>query len=94
MSKYSERPAFPFGRVYITSQAKEKLLAVDVADGLLRHLNGDWGDVCDDDWIENDFSLKRGFRILSSYVDRNNHRYWIITEADRSATTILLPNEY
>ena len=94
MPRYNERPAFPFGCVYITSGANEKLLADDVVDGLLRHLNGDWGDVCEEDWNENQLSLKRGFRLLSSYVDRNNHRYWIITEADRSATTILLPSEY
>jgi hypothetical protein len=55
---------------------------------------GDWGDVDADDWKENDHSVKNGYRILSSYVDRNVEKFWIITEADRSATTILLPEEY
>lgn len=94
MLTQSRTPAFPFGNVYITRGAKETLLMRDVADGLLRHLSGDWGDVCKDDWEENQLSLKHGFRLLSSYVDRNDHKFWIITEADRSTTTILLPREY
>ena len=93
MSNHSRAPAFRFGSIYITEGAEEKLLVRDVAAGLLRHLSGDWGDVCEDDWSENELSLKHGFRLLSSYVDRNQHRFWIITEADRSKTTILLPQE-
>lgn len=94
MSTQCAKPTFRFGSIYITPGAREKLLERDVAAGLLRHLRGDWGDVSEDDWKENEFSLKNGFRILSSYVDRNQHRFWIITEADRSKTTILLPREY
>ena len=93
MSNHNRAPAFRFGSIYITEGAEEKLLVRDVATGLLRHLSGDWGDVCEDDWKENELSLKHGFRLLSSYVDRNQHRFWIITEADRSKTTILLPQE-
>ena len=52
------------------------------------------GDVCDADWQENDFSVTNGFRILSSYRTKAGIKFWIITEADRSATTILLPEEY
>ena len=59
-----------------------------------RHLNGDWGEVCKEDAAENELSVKEGFRILSAYRTRLNVRIWIITEADRSATTILLPSEY
>ena len=94
MSSKCATPAFRFGSIYITHGAQEKLLVRDVAAGLLRHLRGDWGDVCEADWKENQFSLKHGFRLLSSYADRNQHRFWIITEADRSKTTILLPREY
>jgi hypothetical protein len=61
---------------------------------LLRHASGDWGDVSSEDWQENDLSLREGFRLLSSYHLSTGVKIWIITEADRSATTILLPEEY
>ena len=60
---------------------------------LARHLMGDWGDLCKEDKKENDFSIKNGYRILSAY-NTSRGRLWIITEADRSATTFLLPEEY
>jgi len=58
-----------------------------------RHASGDWGDLDPQDKAENELSLREGFRILSAY-ELEGTRYWIITEADRSATTILLPEEY
>lgn len=61
---------------------------------LTRHLAGDWGDVPPEDAAENEFSLTHGYRILSSYRLADETRIWIITEADRSATTALLPEEY
>lgn len=61
---------------------------------LLRHEAGDWGDVCPEDWQENELSMREGFRLLSSYHLNTGIRIWVITEADRSATTILLPEEY
>ena len=60
---------------------------------LHRHLSGDWGDLDDEDKAENDFSVKNGFRILSAY-NTPEGRLWIITEADQSVTTFLLPDEY
>ena len=60
---------------------------------LKRHLNGDWGDLCEDDRAENEFSLKHGFRLLSAYITSHG-KLWLITEADRSVTTFLLPSEY
>lgn len=54
-----------------------------------RHLNHDWGDLDDEDKRENDFSVEQGFRILSAYVLNDKTRIWVITEADRSSTTIL-----
>jgi hypothetical protein len=59
-----------------------------------RHVRGDWGDVPAADKEENDFSLQHGFRILSAYTTRAGERIWVITEADRSATTFVLPEEY
>lgn len=59
-----------------------------------RHINHDWGDLDDEDKRENDYSVENGFRILSAYSLRDGTRIWIITEADRSTTTILLPSEY
>ena len=58
-----------------------------------RHLRGDWGDLDDEDKAENDFSVKNGFRILSAY-NTPSDKMWVITEADRSVTTFLLPEEY
>lgn len=61
---------------------------------LKRHANHDWGEVCEEDKRENDFSVAHGLRILSAYQLKDATRIWIITEADRSSTTILLPSEY
>jgi len=59
-----------------------------------RHIVGDWGDLSEADRKENHFSLEKGLRILSNYGTATGGRIWIITEADRSATTLLLPEEY
>ena len=61
---------------------------------LERHLKGDWGELDEHDVRENELSLESGWRILSCYRLRNGTRIWIITEADRSVTTLLLPEEY
>ncbi len=87
---------FPPGQVVTTPGA---LQAMEDAGNspygfLQRHLRGDWGDVCDDDRKENDLSVEQGFRILSSYKTAKGKTIWLITEADRSATTFLLPEEY
>lgn len=63
-------------------------------DYLRRHQAGDWGDLCEEDRQENEFSLLHGFRLMSSYTLRSGIKIWIITERDRSSTTILLPEEY
>jgi hypothetical protein len=62
-------------------------------DYLARHATGDWGDLCAFDRRQNEIALREGLRVLSSY-DVPAGRLWIITEADRSITTILLPEEY
>lgn len=61
---------------------------------LLRHLDGDWGELSPEDIAENELSLREGFRLLSAYSLRDGTTIWVITESDRSATTILLPEEY
>jgi hypothetical protein len=65
-----------------------------MAVALARHSSGDWGDVCEEDRKENDLSLKEGFRLLSVYTTSTGTKLWIITEADRSVTTVLLPEDY
>jgi hypothetical protein len=61
---------------------------------LFRYVTGDWGEVDEHDRLENEFSVANGLRILSAYTLTTGTRLWIITEADRSSTTILLPSEY
>ena len=61
---------------------------------LARHLQGDWGDLCEEDRQENALSLERGFRLLSRYNTSAGEALYVITEADRSVTTLLLPEEY
>ena len=87
---------FPLGRVVATPGALEALQAAEQdPQGLLdRHAQGDWGDLEEADRQENQLSLEQGFRILSAYILNTEVKVWVITEADRSATTILLPEEY
>jgi hypothetical protein len=85
---------FTLGQTVITRTAMNILHPEDVLAAMRRHAIGDWGEVCHEDWAENEISLDQGFRILSAYRDRNDRKFWIITEADRSATTVLLPEDY
>jgi hypothetical protein len=89
-----EEPKFALGRTVITRSAQAALNPHDVANAVQRHSQGDWGDCGGDDWKENELSLEQGARLFSAYRDRNGNAFWIITEADRSATTVLLPNDY
>ena len=87
---------FALGRIVGTPGA---LGAIEAAgqippEFLLRHKNGDWGDLPEEDIRENEWSLEHGARLFSSYATRREERLWVITEADRSATTLLLPSEY
>ena len=82
------------GAFFVTRKAAQRLHKKDAMDCLERHMIGDYGDVDDLDWKTNDLAWKYGFPVVSSYVDRKKNRFLIMTEADRSATTILLPEEY
>lgn len=88
-------PLFPLGRIVATSGALNLLVIAgqDPGDLLDRHRSGDWGDVPPEDAAENRRSVRHGWRILSSYPVGSN-RIWIISEADRSSTCLLLPDEY
>ena len=85
---------FPLGRTVITRNALERLTNEDVQAAFARHGVGDWGDVCPEDRQENEFSLREGYRLLSVYVSAAGEKLWVITEADRSATTVLMPEDY
>ena len=85
------QPLFPLGRIVATPAALE--LGCNFTPYLAMHECGFWGEVESEDWQENDLSVKEGFRILSAYIYQSR-RFWIITEADRSVTTVLLPSEY
>lgn len=90
-------PLFPAGQIVATPGALALLEQANKTplEFVSRHLRGDWGDdLCQDDKTENELSLKQGFRLLSSYKVTETEKLWIITEADRSVTTLLLPIEY
>ena len=85
---------FHFGQILMTPGALELAhKGVNLLMYVSRHLSGDWGDLGEEDKQENDFSVRNGFRILSAY-NTVPDRLWIITEADRSTTTLLTPEEY
>jgi hypothetical protein len=87
---------FDLGRCYATPGAAEALQRARQSplEFLGRHLKGDWGEIPQEDKEENELSLREGFRLFSAYSTRTGTRLWVITEADRSVTTVLLPEEY
>jgi hypothetical protein len=85
---------FPTGQIVSTQGVVAEVSKEDALKGLLRHISGDWGDLDEQDWKANDIALESGFRLLSRYVPPSGTTFWIITEHDRSVTTILLPKEY
>lgn len=89
-------PLFDLGQVVATPGAVDALNAANQPpiEFLSRHVTGDWGELDADDKWENDLSVHNGNRILSAYTLSTSIKIWIITEADRSATTLLLPDEY
>ena len=93
--KFMQRPKFILGRIIATPRALEMLLELGVLphDLLRRHQNGDWGDLCDEDKQANEAALVEGSRLLSAYCFLER-KIWVITEADRASTCILLPSEY
>jgi len=89
------RFAIPVTRLFTTPAALDTLHAGDVAAALARHFAGDWGELCPDDRAENERAVREGgLRLFSVYRNRRGTRFYVITEADRSATTVLLPEDY
>ena len=92
----THQPKFPLGQTVATPGALEALQQAgqSPAEFLARHVSGDWGQLCADDMRANEEALVNGERILSAYKTNQGVKLWIITEADRSSTCILLPEEY
>jgi hypothetical protein len=87
---------FPLGQTYATPGALEALSEAEqeAAEFLHRHQSGDGSEMCEEDRRENQFSIDKRLRIFSAYHTSKGQKLWVITEADRSATTLLLPSEY
>lgn len=96
MQQIGKQPAFELGQIVATPAALAvlKKAGQDPDEFLTRHANREWGDLDKDDRRENDYSLEHGFRLLSAYRTNAGDRLWVITEADRTVTTLLLPEEY
>jgi hypothetical protein len=92
----ADEPLFPLGGIVSTPGALDALVRANQSpqEFLNRHVTGDWGALGDEDRAENNYSLKHGFRILSSYKTATGEKLWLITEADRSVTTLLQPEDY
>lgn len=90
------QPRFRAGQLVMTAGVNDLVQrgALNPVPYLGRHLDGDWGDLCDEDRRSNDAALKNGDRLFSSYRITPELKLWIITEWDRSVTTLLLPIEY
>ena len=85
---------FKLGRLFSTPGVSREIPSGDILQAIARHSRGDWGNVCEEDREENELSLREGFRLVSVYESSAGQRFWVITEADRESTTVLLPEEY
>lgn len=85
---------FRLGHIVATPNALSQLTNEDILMGIQRHQAGDWGDVDAHDRVANERALKEGTRLLSVFCSGAGIKFWLITEADRSATTVLLPEDY
>jgi hypothetical protein len=96
MSQATTAPLFPLGLTVATPGALEALSEAEQepAEFLYRHQHGYWSEMCEEDRRENQFSVDKRLRIFSAYHLRDGTKIWVITEADRSVTTLLLPSEY
>ena len=88
-------PKFSCGKLFASPGLLQNVPTEELAIALQRHLRGDWGQCSEFDWNENDYALREGnLRLFSVYRTKEGVKFWIITEADRSSTTALLPSEY
>jgi hypothetical protein len=89
------KPAlFRLGRIVTTDKARLRLPYEEILKAIGRHQAGDWGDVEKDDRLRNETALTEGLRLWSIYHTPTGVKFWIITEADRSSSTVLLPSDY
>ena len=90
------RPKFALGKLVATPGALEVLAEAEQTpiEFIARHIRGDWGEVCEEDKQANEDALQHGERLLSAYHTKKGVKLWVITEADRSSTCILQPEEY
>jgi hypothetical protein len=84
---------FPAGEIVIMPCARDRIAPELIKDGIDRHLRGDWGDLLTPDKAVNDHGVRRGYRLLSVY-HAAGEKFWVLTAADRSTTTVLLPEEF
>jgi hypothetical protein len=85
---------FPFGQIVATPNALANIPNDEILLALSRHVRGDWGTLDAEDLNANERALRFGGRLFSSYHSTQNVKFWIITECDRSVTTVLLPEDY
>ena len=92
----AKRPLFPLGHVCATPAAMDLMeqLSLSPLEFIVRHVFGDWGQVCQDDREANQAALQNGTRLLSAYEVSDGQRLWVLTEADRSVTTLMCPSDY
>ena len=95
MSAASSSPAkFLLGRIVATPNVLESVPNLEILSALERHVRGDWGTLDAEDLNANENALKHGGRLFSAYHSTKNVKFWIITEWNRSVTTVLLPQDY
>ena len=85
---------FRLGKIVSTPNALDRLTQEDILTGIQRHQAGDWGDVSEHNRTVNERALIEGKRLWSVYHAGNGVKFWLITEADRSYTTVLVPEDY
>ena len=85
---------FRLGKIVSTPNALDRLTQEDILLAIGRHQAGDWGDVSEEDRAANELALIEGRRLWSVYHAGNGVKFWLITEADRSYTTVLVPEDY
>ncbi len=82
------------GQIVATPNALAQIPTAEIQQGLARHVQGDWGDLDKEDQRRNNAALRSGERLLSAYKTTAGKKFWIITEADRSSTCVLMPEDY
>lgn len=94
MCQDSTKPLFLIGNLFATPNAISQVSNDEIQAALARHQKGDWGEVCKEDRLANNVAVVNETRILSAYKTSKGKKFWIITEADRSSTTVLMPEDY